>query len=77
LSREGTVRFNELYKLVQDNRASAKCQEVECKLLAFCKAEAGAIMDGNDTQRDQEATSGNVDGMEALPVEAAWDLLHD
>ncbi len=47
---------------------------MEYRLVAFGKAEAGAIMDGDDTQRDQEGTSGNVDGMEALPVVATWDL---
>jgi hypothetical protein len=72
-SRDGTARFNELYNLVQEDRASAKSEEMECELLALCRrSHVGAITDGN---AEQEQGGGNAsDGIEAAPVEAAWDL---
>jgi hypothetical protein len=70
-SREGTARFNQLYNLVQEDRASAKCQEMELKLLAFCQTKKAGEA---NTEGGQGENSGNVDSTESLPVEAAWDL---
>ncbi len=40
-SRAGMARFNQLYNLVHSNRASPQLEIMECKLLAFCRAQAG------------------------------------
>ena len=74
-SREGTARFNELYNLVQEDRASPQAEQMESELMAYCRARAG-IDDGN-AQGEQGGPSDNdaLEGSEALvPVEAAWDL---
>ena len=73
-SRDGTARFNELYNLVQDDRASAQSEQMERELMAFCRAQAG--IDDNNAQHEQEGHGNNnaAEGTEALPVEAAWDL---
>jgi hypothetical protein len=73
-SRAGTARFNELYSLVEEDRASQQSEQMEHELMAYCRAKAG-IDDGN-AQGEQEGQSDNnaLEGTEVLPVEAAWDL---
>ena len=73
-SRDGTKRFNEFHRLVQDDRARASKQskEMESQLLAFFRAQVGIITNG-DTQRVQGGANA-LNETEALPIEAAWDL---
>ena len=73
-SRAGTARFNELYSLVQEDRASPQSEQMEHELMVYCRAKAG-IDDGN-AQGEQEGQSDNnaLEGTEVMPVEAAWDL---
>jgi hypothetical protein len=72
--RAGTARFNELYSLVQEDRASPQSEQLEHELMAYCRAKAG-IDDGN-AQGEQGGQSDNnaLEGTEVLPVEVAWDL---
>jgi hypothetical protein len=73
-SRAGTARFNELYSLDEEDRASQQLEQMEHELMAYCRAKAG-IYDGN-AQGEQEGQSDNnaLEGTEVLPVETAWDL---
>jgi hypothetical protein len=73
-SRAGTARFNELYSLVQEDRASPQSEQMEHELMVYCRAKA-EIDDGN-AQGEQEGQSDNnaLEGTEVMPVEAAWDL---
>ena len=68
--REGTARFNKLYKLVLANRADKFAEQLECQLLAYCKAKvlkakgkaAATLVDGEE---------GNTTFQEPL-LEAMW-----
>ena len=71
-SRDGTKRFNEFHRLVQEDRACEQSKEMESQLLAFCRAQVGIITNG-DTQRVQGGANA-LNETEALPIEAAWDL---
>jgi hypothetical protein len=51
-NRAGTVRFNKLYSLVQEDRVSPQSEQMEHELMAYCRAKAG-IDDGN-AQGEQE-----------------------
>ena len=42
------ARFNQLYSLVNDDRASVQSEQMERELLAFCRAQAGM----SDEQHD-------------------------
>ena len=71
-TREGTARFNELYKLVLVDRASAFAEQAERQLLAYCKAQvlktkgkaAASLVDGEE---EDNATFKE-------PPEAMWGL---
>ena len=73
-SRAGTARFNKLYNLVQEDRASAQSEDMEQELMAFCRAQAGIDDDNAQCQQEGQSDNNAVDGTEAPPVEAAWDL---
>ena len=72
-SREGIARFNELYKLVHEDRACPEAAAMERELLAFCRDQGG----GNGIA-DEEGDGGNAIAgsavLEVSFVEAAWDL---
>jgi hypothetical protein len=73
-SRAGMARFNQLYSLVNDNRASVQPEKMECELLAFCRTQAGMSDEQHDEQQDG-VTSGNnaLETAKAMAVEATWD----
>ncbi len=73
-SRAGMARFNQLYSLVEEDRASAQSEEIERELLAFCRAKAG--MNAGDEQQEGGVSDNNVLEMEeamVATIEAAWD----
>jgi hypothetical protein len=77
-SRAGMARFNQLYNLVHDDRASPQSEQMERELLAFCRAQAGMNNEQHDEQ--QEGGIGGDNGLEntdTMPIEAAWDSDND
>jgi len=73
-SRAGMARFNQLYSLVEEDRASAQSEEMERELLTFCRAKAG--MNAGDEQQEGGVSDNNVLEMEeamVATIEAAWD----
>ena len=69
------ARFNQLYSLVDEDRASAQSAEMEREFLAFCRAKSG--MNDGDEQQEGGVSDNNVLEMEeeamAATFEAAWD----
>jgi hypothetical protein len=63
-------RFNELFNLVQEDRACPKAEAMEKDLLSYCRSQAGVVNRGA-AQGDNTAVSA---GMDASFVEAAWDI---
>jgi hypothetical protein len=73
-SCEGMARFNELYKLVREDRACPQATAMEKELLAYCKAKYGGGIGGAEGGQD-EGTANAVSTTEEVSfVEAAWDL---
>ena len=72
-SRDGTARFNQLYKLVQEDRQCPQAEAMETELMAFCRKnqKGGQYHDGGNRQGNNDAVS---EVMDASLVEAAWDL---
>ncbi len=75
---EGTTRFNELSRMVGEDRASAQAADMEKELLQHC------IVEHYDNARNEDDATNNDDGGEANaastllnnlqpPVEAYWD----
>ena len=75
---EGTTRFNELYRMVGEDRASAQAADMEKELLQHC------IVEHYGNARNEDDATNNDDGGEANaastllnnlqpPVEAYWD----
>ena len=73
-SREGMARFNELYKLVREDRACPQGTAMEKELLAYCKAKYGGGIGGADGGQDEGAANAVSATEEVSFVEAAWDL---
>ena len=73
-SREGMARFNELYKLVREDRACPQAAATEGELLAFCKAKYGGGIGGAEGGQDEGAADAGSAPVEVSFVEAAWDL---
>ena len=69
------ARFNQLYSLVHDDRASPQSEKMERELLAFCRAQAGM-----NNEQHNEQLEGGISGdnalvtAEAMPIEAASSL---
>jgi hypothetical protein len=77
-SRAGMARFNQLYKLVHDDRASPQSEKMERELLAFCRTQAGMSDKQHDEQQEGGIRGDNApERMEAMPIEAAWDSDND
>ena len=77
-SRDGMATFNQLYKLVNDDRASAQSEQMERELLAFCRVQAGMSDEQPDDQQEGGITGNNaLETAEAMPVEATWDSDND
>ena len=72
-SHDGMVRFNELYKLVVDDRACLQAEAMEKELREFCRSEYGGDLGGN-MQREQGNNNAGSAVMDGSFVEAAWDL---
>ena len=52
---EGTTRFNELYRMVGEDRASAQAADMEKELLQYCIAkEYGNLRNHDDATNDDE-----------------------
>lgn len=74
---EGTARFNQLYKMVGEDRESARAMIMEKELLRYCIAKeyGDAVNDGdaaNDNGCDTNASSTLLNNLQP-PVEAYWD----
>jgi hypothetical protein len=77
-SRAGMARFNQLYSLVNDDRASVQSEQMERELLAFCRTQAGMSDEQHDEQQEGVASGNNAhETAEAMPVEATWDSDND
>ncbi|MGL6009651.1 MAG: hypothetical protein ACRC1D_09370 [Culicoidibacterales bacterium] len=73
-SHAGMARFNELYKIVEMDRASSVAEAMERELLAFCRKQMGS-KHGLDVEQSQEGDNAEaIVDTEARIVEAAWDL---
>ena len=73
------ARFNQLYSVVNDDRASgAQSELMEGELLVFCRAQAGMSDEQHDAQQKGGIGGNNaLETAEAMPVKAAWDLDKD
>ena len=74
---EGTTRFNELYRMVGEDRASAQAADMEKELLQYCIAkEYGNSRNHDDATNDDggetNASSTLLNNLQP-PVEAYWD----
>ncbi len=67
------VRFNELYKLVEDDRACLQAEAMEKEFREFCRGEYGGDL-GGDTQGEQGNNNAGSAVMDVSFVEVAWDL---
>jgi hypothetical protein len=67
------VRFNELYKLVEDNRACLHAEAMEKELREFCQSEYGGDL-GGDVQGEQGNNNAGSAVMDVSFAEAAWIL---
>ena len=73
-SHAGMARFNELYKLVEADRASDVAEAMEKELLAFCRRRMGLEHQRESNQGDQGHNTVVPSGIDVSVVEAAWDL---
>jgi hypothetical protein len=74
-SHAGMARFNELYKLVEADRASNVAEAMEKELLAFCRRRMGLEHQRESgAQGDQGHNTVVPSGIDVSVVEAAWDL---
>ena len=77
-SRAGMARFNQLYSLVNDDRASPQSEKMEHELLAFCRAHAGMNIERHTEQQEGSISGDNaLETADAIPIEAAWDSDND
>lgn len=70
-SRDGMVRFNELFAMVKEDRASPQASMMEQKLLEFCKTMQPKDGDGAEDQGAEDAA--RKQAAFEPPVEAMWD----
>jgi hypothetical protein len=72
------ARFNQLYSLVNDDRASPQSKKMEQQLLAFCRAHAGMNIERHTEQQEGSSSGDNaLETADAIPIEAAWDSDND
>ena len=67
------VRFNELYKLVEDDRDCLQAEAMEKEFREFWRGEYGGDL-GGDTQGQLGNNNAGSAVMDVSFVEAAWDL---
>jgi hypothetical protein len=73
-SCDGMSCFNELFKLVQEDRACPDAEAMEKELLSYCRSQAGVVNRGA-TQGEPGDNAAVVSArMDASFVEAAWDI---
>ena len=76
-SMEGMARFNDLYEMVKEDRASQKAKEMEESFRMHCRRLAGKQHPNGNSLHEGVLDSNNaVQGdteVEVLAVEAAWD----
>ena len=77
-SKAGTNRFNALFDLVEEDRASPQAAEMEQKLLEFCNSKRPST--GGDAAvavgQEGEAAARMLSNFEP-PVEARWDSIEE
>jgi hypothetical protein len=71
-NRDGIKRFNELFEMVKEDRASPQANLMEQKLLEFCKATKPTGGDGGAEDQGAEDAARKQAAFEP-PVEAMWD----
>jgi hypothetical protein len=71
---EGTTRFNELYRMVGEDRDSAHAVEMETELLRYChtKEYGNTRNDTTNNNGDETNASTMLNNLQP-PVEACWD----
>ncbi|KAI2492752.1 hypothetical protein MHU86_21795 [Fragilaria crotonensis] len=72
-SPEGIVRFNELKKLVEEDRVCPQAETMEKELLEFSRSQQKGGGRGGNTQGEQGNNAARPEAMESFLVEAAWD----
>ena len=72
-TKEGMVRFNELYNMVLEDRASPQAEKMERELLAFC-TETKSGIDGGVSGAPEEGEGAAGLPENDAPVEAMWDI---
>ncbi len=75
---EGTTRFNELYRMVGEDRASAQAVEMETDLLQYCHTKQYGNTRNDSTNIDGGKTNASSTILNNLqpPVEACWDEVY-
>ncbi len=73
-SQDGMARFNELYKLVDDDRACHQAEAMEKELREFCRSQQDSGDSEGDTQGEQGNDTAGLEVMDVSFVEATWDL---
>ena len=73
-SREGMARFNQLYNMVQEDRASPQALAMEMEFLSFVLNLSGTRRTEQEGEDERIGAAAMVMEPEPLPVEAAWDL---
>jgi hypothetical protein len=59
-SRAGMARFNHLYSLVNNDRASVQSEQMERELLAFCRAQARTSDEQHNEQQEGRISGNNA-----------------
>lgn len=73
-NRDGMVRFNELFALVKEDRASPQATVMERKLLEFCRSiKPGTDGDGALAEDQGGEAAARKHAAFEPPVEAMWD----
>ena len=68
------ARFNELYKVVREDRASPQAAVMEMELLAFCKAKYGGGIGGTEVwgQNKGAADTGSAPAVVSFVEAGIW-----
>jgi hypothetical protein len=72
-SCEEISRFNEIYRLVHEDRGCPQAAAMERELLAICRDQGGGIGSA-DGEEDKGTAIAGTTALEVCFVEAAWDL---
>jgi hypothetical protein len=69
------VQFDELHKLMEEDRACPQAETMEKELLQFCRSQSkgGRHCGGDKQQGEQRNNTAGSEAMDATFVEAVWD----